>query len=120
MISTKWFVFVFFLFILATVFSSLLEASMVGDIGLTPIGEVINGIPFINISTSSGPLHGFAMVSSFFSGLGDIFSWNYSFFNGDLYGFPLVFFRAFGFALSAILILELGLMLVNALRGILP
>lgn len=119
MIPFKWWIFLAFTFVFATIFSSLLEASMVGDIGLTPIGEIINGIPFTSIGTSSGDIAGAAFSGSFWSGMGDVLSWNYSFFNGSLYGFPLVFFRICGLAITAVMVLNLGLTLLNGLKGVL-
>lgn len=120
MTSQKWMIFVFFLFIFATIFSNLLESSMIGDDGLTPMGECLQGIPFVEIETDAGPIYGTQMLSSFFTGIGRILAWDYSFFEGTLYGFPLVLFQMFGLALSTVMIFDLAIMFINALRGILP
>lgn len=45
-------------------------------------------------------------------------AWDYSFFEGEVYGFPLIYFQAVGWVISAGLVFLVVMLLVNTLMGI--
>lgn len=45
-------------------------------------------------------------------------AWDYSFFEGEVYGFPLIYFQAIGWVISAGLIFMVVMLLINVFMGI--
>lgn len=45
-------------------------------------------------------------------------AWDYSFFEGEVYGFPLIYFQAMGWAISAGLVIMIVVMFINVLMGV--
>ena len=140
MLQNKWLIFAGMLYIFLVVFSNLMDSggtsgnSFIGDTENNHLIQMLDGMPFLVVHTDAGNLlqgdissevsgsdvNPISNGRNFFEGLWGILSWDYSFFNTTIFGFPTAFFRYLGLIISMSIILPLGLSLLNSLHGILP
>ena len=109
-------------------FSALLDSGFLGVNEMGALGQTINGLPFVTVTTSdAGPQLGADLSDinpitnsqDFFEGLWAILSWDHSFLQGTLFGFPLVILRWVGLCVSMGFMIPLAFMLVNMAKSIL-
>ena len=127
--QSKWILFLGFMFLVASIFSNLIDGQFVGTFESSHLGNMINGLPFVSVTTSeagtqimadAGDINPITNLPDFFNGLWGILSWDYSFFEGTLFGFPLEIFRWAGLIITLGFMVPLAFSLLNIIRTVSP
>lgn len=139
--ASKLWWFLLFVYIIAIVMSNTMDSgSFIGGVssnetmfptsaanGTDHLANLIDGLPFIELETSHAGPQLTASASDwdvvqntrlFFSGLWGILSWDYAYFEGTIFGFPLSFLRMMAFAFSMGVIIPIALAMLNAAKSL--